>query len=64
MGKKYKTLIYKMEVKNYHVVNLSEEFREEKSHLSMPLILLGTVILLLSIITGIYIYKNHISTLK
>ena len=46
-----------MEVKNYHVVNLSEEFREEKSHLTMPLILLGgTVILLLSVITGIYIY--------
>ena len=63
-GKKYKTPIYKMEVKNYHVVDLSEEFREEKSHLSMPLILVGTVILLLSVITGIYIYKNHISTLK
>ena len=56
-GKKYKTPIYKMEVKNYHVVDLNEEFREEKSHLTMPLILLGgTVILLLSVITGIYIY--------
>ena len=64
MGKKYKTLIYKMEVKNYHVVNLSEEFREEKSHLTIPLILLGTVILLFSVITGIYIYRNHIFTLK
>ena len=57
-----------MEVKNYHVVNISEEFREEKSHLTMPLILLGTVILLLSVITGIYIYiyiyRNHIFTLK
>lgn len=63
-GKKYKTPIYRMKVKNYHVMDINEEFREEKLYLSIPLISLGIIMLLIIVIISIYIYKNYIFITK